>query len=110
MTIESIAQKLQQNDAIYPPELSEMRSWLAGQYAYLNQQLITVLMKKPEKWKQIRYEGDVKSDTAAERIWQSTENGLQETVLRMQLKSIDKLSSAIKTRLEVLTGEARNQY
>jgi hypothetical protein len=110
MTIESIAQQLKTSDAIYPPELSEMRAWLAGEYAYINSQLIGVLMKKPEKWKEIRYSGEVKSDTAAERIWQATEDGLQETILRMKLKTIDKLSSAIKSRMEVLMGEARNQF
>src|SRR5690242_17396016 len=110
MSIESIAEKLKNTETIYPPELSEMRSWLAGEYAYINSQLIGILMKKPEKWKEIRYSGDVKSDTAAERIWQATEEGLKETIYRMQLKTIEKLSSAIKSRMEVLMGEAKNQY
>jgi hypothetical protein len=110
MTLESISEQLKNSDAVYPDELSTMRVWLAGEYAYLSNQLIGILMKKPEAWKQIRYNGEVKSDTAAERIWQATEDGLQETILRMKLRTIDKLSSAIKTRLEVLSGEARNQY
>lgn len=110
MTLEKITEQLRTSDAINPGDLSEMRLWISGEYAYLNNQLIGILMRKPEKWREIRYNGEVKSDTAAERTWQATEDGLNETILRMKLKTIDKLSSAIKTRLEVLLGEARNQH
>jgi len=110
MTIEDIATNLKNIDSIYPPELSQMRAWLAGEYAYVNAKLIDILMRKPDEWKKIRYSGEVKSDTAAERLWQSTQDGQMETAHRMKLKTIDKLSSAIKTRMEVLMGEARNQY
>ena len=34
----------------------------------------------------------------------------EEIVLRLKLKSIEKQMSAAKTMLEVLEGEARNQY
>ena len=110
MNLESIIEKLKTLETVYPPELADMRGWLAAEYAYINSQLIGVLMKKPEKWKEIRYSGDVKSDTAAERAWQSTEDGMLETVYRMKLKTIEKLLSAIKSRMEVMMGEAKNQY
>jgi hypothetical protein len=86
-----------------------MRGWLAAECAYINNQLIGVLMIEPEKWKDIRYSGKVKSDTAAERLWQSTPEGLRKTAYRMKLKTIEKLLSAIKSRMEVMMGEARNQ-
>ena len=110
MSIEEIAEKFKTVETIFPTQLSKMRVWLAGEYAYINSQLIGILMKKPDKWKEIRYNGQTKSDTAAERMWQATEEGLQETIYRMNLKTIEKLSSAIKSRMDVLMGEAKNQY
>lgn len=90
MSIEEIAKRLQSNKPLYPPELAEMRGWLAGQYSFLNSQLIGVLKTKYEEWTKIRYRGDVKSDTAAERLWQRTAAGFHEMELRLQLKSIEK--------------------
>lgn len=87
-----------------------MRGWLAAEYAYINSQLIGVLMVKPEKWKEIRYNGEVKSDTAAERIWQSTPEGLNETVYRMKLKTIEKLLSAVKSRMEVMRRRINSEF
>lgn len=98
------------DETIMPGELSKIRLWLAGEYAYLNNDLIGVLMEKPDMWDKIRYQESVKSDTAAERLWERTEMGRKETLIRHKLKSIDKLSSAIKTRIDVLEGESRNNY
>lgn len=49
-------------------ELADMRGWLAAEYADINSSLIKVLMIKPEKWKENCHNGEINSDTAAERI------------------------------------------
>lgn len=106
-SIEKIALELK-NIQLSPHELVEKRLWLSGEYAYLSGQLTEILMDKPAIWNELRR--GVGSDTAAERVWQATENGLRETKLRLQLKSIEKLMTAIKTKIEIDLGEARNQF
>jgi len=110
MNLVEISEKLKNLEGIFPGELSIMRGALAAEYYALNDQLMTILMKKPEAWQKIRYSGEVKSDTAAERAWQRTEEGKLETILRMQLKMIEKMSAAVKTRIDVLIGESHNQF
>lgn len=102
--------EISQSEVSQPGELSECRLWLAGQYAYLNNQLIGILKNKPQVWNEIRYSGKVKSDTAAERLWEMSEMGLKEMEINKTLKSIEKISSAIKSRLDTLQGELRNQF
>lgn len=99
-----------QSETANPSELSKLRLWLAGQYAYLNGQLTAILIRKPGAWNQIRYSGEVKSDTAADRLWDATEDGLNEMQFSRQMKSIEKLLSAVKTRIEILQGESRAQF
>lgn len=107
MNLETAIKKAQ-NEGTSPSELSEVRLWLAGEYAFLGGKLGAVLADKPQRWGRLRVE--VKSDTYAERLWQCTEQGKEETRLRITLKSIEKLMSAIKTRIEVMQGEARSQF
>ena len=97
-----------QAEGLSPTQLSEMRLWLAGHYAYLTDKLSQILMQKPAIWNELRK--GVKSDTACERIWQQTKDGLLETSLRLKLKSIEKLMSGIKTRIEVMIGESKSLY
>lgn len=93
-----------------PGELSEVRLWLAGRYAYLNGLLTGILIRKPEVWGKLRYSENVKSDTQAERLWSETDDGRKEIEYRHECKSIEKLLSALKTRIDLLIGEQRNTF
>src|SRR3990167_2756270 len=106
--IGEIAEELKSNKGLAPRDLSEYRLELAGEYAYLNNQLIEILMRKPAKWNELRR--DQKSDTATERIWEATADGLKEIELRLKLKSIEKLMSGIKTRIEIAIGESKMSF
>ena len=108
LTTEQIASHLQGDEFIIPGKLSSYRSWLAAESYFLNQKIISILMVKPEKWLIIRE--NKKSDTAAEREWQSSKEGIEEMILSRKIKSIDKLMSAIKTRIDILLGESKNQF
>lgn len=107
MSIEEIARHLQETE-IAPRDLVHYRSWLGGQYALQNARLTAILTIKPAIWNELRK--SVKSDTATERVWEATGQGIEEMKLRAELKSIEKMMSATKSRIEVLEGEARNQY
>ena len=65
-------------------------------------------MTKHQEWLQIRDKST--SDTQADRKYELTDNGKLEKVYRQQLKTCEKMMSAIKTRIEIMIVEARNQY
>lgn len=88
--------------------MAEFKTWLAGQYGFLTGRLITVLAGKPERWLKLREK--CTSDTQAEREWARTAEGMNETAIRLQMKAMDKMASAISTRISVAQGEARNEY
>lgn len=88
--------------------MSEVLVAQAHEYGNLSDQLAEVLKAKPLLW--MKYREDTASDTAAERKWSSTEQGIAETVLKLKLKSLEKQMSALKTRLHTLETEARNMY
>lgn len=108
MNLGEYRNKLKDNK--FPSELSEINLDMSAEYAYLTEQLINILRKKPAIWDGIRYSGTVKSDTAAERLWEKTPEGLDEMALRLELKALDKMMTSSRTRIGVLSGEARNQF
>ena len=93
-----------------PSELSKTRVWLAGRYAYLNGLVTEILKKKPFVWDKIRNSEGVGSDTQADRKWQMTEDGQNEIQYLRELKSCEKLMSAISSRIKIAEGEAHGQY
>ena len=107
MTIEAIAKELQE-EGLTPSRSSELRTWLAGQYYFVSAELEGILGQKPPLWNQMRK--DLKSDTATERAWEETEWGLLEMKCRSQLKAMDKMMSALSSRIRVAEGEARNTF
>lgn len=87
-----------------------MRLWLSGEYAYTSSKLEKILVDKPARWLTMRSQEGINSDKQADRMWDCTRDGMDEIAFRMQLKSMEKLMSTIKTRLEVSLGEARTQW
>lgn len=96
------------NDAPSPGELADLRLELSGQYSYYSGVLESILITKPKIWMDLRK--DNKSDTATERAWEATEDGIKEMRCRLRMKRIEKMLSAIRQRLEVMQGEARNVF
>lgn len=107
MNYETIVKNLRDTQPS-PGELSEIRQYLAGEYAFVSGQLQDILMRKPDMWQLFRK--DAGSDKQADRAYEGTEDGKLEAVYRLKLKAIEKLMSAIKTRIDIAMGEARNQF
>jgi hypothetical protein len=91
-----------------PHDLADSRMTLSSEFASCSERLGNILRDKPAVWMKLR-EG-VKSDKAADRLWEATLEGIDEILLRLRMKSIEKQLSAARTMLSVLSDESRNQY
>lgn len=91
-----------------PHELAEKRVELSALYSRDSELLSEILALRPGIWMELRK--DVKSDKAADRAYEASELGIQEMRLRNRMKASEKEMSAIRTMLEVLSGEAKNQW
>lgn len=106
MTLEKI--ELEMRTVTTPGRLAELRVYLSAKYAQATNEYEKVLILKPSVWNALR--GNFKSDTACERAWEATEDGMLERHWKFQIKKIEKMMSAIKTLIDVKTGEAHNLY
>jgi len=104
-TIEMVEDKLRTGQ-VAPGELSLIMLWLGGDYSYHAGLIDQVLRSKPSIWNGLR--PDYKSDTATERAWQQTSEGLLEQSLKLRLKRDEIMMRAVKARIGVLETEARN--
>lgn len=91
-----------------PHAIADERVRLAGEYARDTEKMVEILQNKAVLWAQLR--ANAKSDKAADRAWEALPLGLEEMKLRLMMKASEKMMSALKTKLEVLEGEARNMY
>ena len=107
MKLSEIKEKLQ-DTGISPGDLSQLLVVIASEYGALSEELKDILKTKAIDWINLRK--DVKSDTQAERLWGLQTFGIREMELRLDMKSMEKMMSAIRTRLHVMGVEAMNQY
>ena len=91
-----------------PAKCAEDRAILSGEYAWICGQLEAILMRKPAIWNTLRK--DVKSDTAAERAYEMTTDGLNEIGLRLRLKSCEQMMRGLSSLLKLAEGEIHNQF
>ena len=108
MDLKELSVKLTQREYITPGELSEIVMELGGWYGLYASYLDEIFKKKPKAWLEIRAQEGVKSDAKADRLWELTEDGQKELLYRLRLKTIEKISSSIKSRLRVMSEEMRN--
>lgn len=91
-----------------PNQLAEERLNIAYEYAKLGERLANLKHLKAEWWKSFRE--DYKSDTSTERAWDLTKEGQEYEEIKLKMKAKEMKSSALRTMLEVVNNEAKNQY
>ena len=91
-----------------PHVLAEERMELSQQYSLYSGELANLIKQQAEHYNLHRPE--YKSDTACQRAFETTPEGVKLTVVKLKLKSLQMSMSAIKTMLETLTEEARGLY
>lgn len=99
---------LLQDPSTAPGQLSEALLYLSADYTQKTIDLTEVLTLKSSTWPKFRTEAG--SDKQADKAWDATPEGLREMSLRLEMKSLEKLMSAIKAHLRVRETEARNQF
>jgi hypothetical protein len=107
MDLSNVFEKLQ-NPATPSGELSAILMFLSADYSRKTDEFVQVLGRKAEVWALLRKRAE--SDKQADKAWEATINGRLETSLRLELKSLEKLMSALKTHLRVRETEAKNQW
>lgn len=109
MDIERIQKNLQERFYFENPgEAVNDRGVLAGEYSFICGILEDIAQRKPDVWNKIRKE--VKSDASAEKTWQTTEDGKNETVLEIRRKRVEKMMSALSTLFELHKGQGNNIF
>lgn len=93
-----------------PREYVDEVEAMAREYDKIGNELVKIKVKKATEILIIRAREGVKSDAQAERFWQSTPEGILELQYSFKLKSIEKLMSAIKLKLRLLSEESKNYY
>ena len=106
LSLEHIEKELQGSE-LAPTTLADFRVFLAALYSWRANEIQKILALKLFIWLNIREKKN--SDKAADREWQTTQKGAREMQLTWELRPIDKLSSAIASKLRVMDAEARNQ-
>jgi len=91
-----------------PHELSKEQLKLSEEYSRYCGEQATFIKKRAEYFTQNR--ANHKSDTATDRAYDITEDGIREAIVNLKLKALSKQISAIKTHLEVLANESRGLY
>ncbi len=99
-----------QTEVIPPGELADLKMQISAEFARVSGLLERILRMKPSAWLEIRQREEIKSDKMADRIWESTAAGLAEVSYKMQMKGIEKVLSAISTRLRIYESEARSHF
>ena len=91
-----------------PQELAEARIHMAEEYSRFSGEYAKLIQARANFFKEQRI--NFKSDTATQRAFELTDDGVKMEVIKAKLKSIEKTLSAYKTMLELKTNEARNLY
>jgi hypothetical protein len=91
-----------------PHEIAERRVELSAEYGAKSERLKEILEVKATGWKELRDAHKYNKD--ATDAWNASSLGIEEMKLKIDLKVIEKKLSAARTYLEVMSGEARNQW
>lgn len=93
-----------------PVACADDRAILSGEYAWICGLLETILSRKPAIWNTLRDSPMIKSDTACERKYEQTEDGINEMGLKLRLKACEKMMAGLSGLLKVAEGQSKNIF
>ena len=108
ITLESIAEVMQKGEPMAPADVSRYRQYLAGEFFFLSEQIIEVEKQYPKEWEKLRK--TVSSDRRADMLFEQSDIGVDYATLKLRMKSVEKMLSALKSILEVYIKEGQNVF
>ncbi len=107
MDIVALAKELQTR--VYsPPELAKLKMEVAGEYGFICSLLEKTLYQKAVQWGKLR--ATVKTNAEADRLWEASQDGINEMGYKLRLKAMERILSAISTTLRTAEVEKNNQW
>jgi hypothetical protein len=91
-----------------PHQCAELRAKLSGEYSFWAGQLGEIEARKPLAWNAKRT--DFKSDSACDKWWESTPDGINEIGIRITIKRIERMMQGLNGLLRLAEGEAKNNF
>ncbi|MDD5068886.1 MAG: hypothetical protein PHN89_04820 [Candidatus Pacebacteria bacterium] len=91
-----------------PQKAADLRVMLSAKYSRECGKLEEILKKKPLIWLEMRT--TCKSVTETERMWEGSEMGTDEMIIKLRQKRIQVLISSLSSFLRMKENEAKNQY
>lgn len=91
-----------------PHEISEARITLSEEYSRYSGELAKLIKAQADYF--FEHRDEHKSDNACQKAFERTDVGVQMTITKLKLKSIEKTMSAYNTHLRLLENEAKNLY
>lgn len=91
-----------------PHQIAEERMGMAEEYSRYSGEYAKLIKAQADFFGAERV--NHKSDTACQRAFDRTEDGVKMAVIKMKLKAIEKQLSASNTMLRLLENEAKNLY
>lgn len=74
------------------------RSRLSAEWAFYAGQYEEILKKKPNIWLKLRK--NTKSDASAQKEWEASEMGINEMVIKLRMKRLEKNISSLRQLIE----------
>jgi len=98
-----IEQALRENIHVEADVYAMWRSKLSSEWGFYAGQYEEILIKKPDIWLKMR-EG-TKSDASAQKNWEGSEMGIDETVIKLRMKRLEKHISSLRQLIETARRE-----
>ena len=95
---------------LHPSELADMKVKLAASYFYLSGRMDLCDKKEREFNLEMDRSADKYTEATRKRAWKATEWGLEQTLLKNKMRAIDRLTSAITSKLRTAENEAKMNY
>ena len=104
--MEQSIKKIENDMSILNPNLAaENRVLLSGYYSRMSSELEEILAVKPTRWLLMRKE--VKTNRDADMMWDGGEMGILEMKLKLRMKKVEKMISALSSYLRNAENQAR---
>ena len=93
-----IEQALRENIKVEPDVYATWRARLSGEWAFYAGQYEEILKEKPGIWLKMRE--NTTSDAQAQKNWEASEMGINEMVIKLRMKRLEKHISSLRQLID----------